>query len=315
MYKGHKIKAISYGDENYSMSLKVNLISAKLFGQVDEIEAFSPNDLSEEFISENKEILGLKRGAGYWIWKPYIMLKALESIKENDYLIYTDAGMIYVSSVFKLINQIEKDGQDIFLTSGFVPNKEWCKRDTFVLMECDTEEAKNKVQISGGYILIKKNKKNIDFLNEWLKYNCVKEIITDMPNTCGLPNDGNFHEHRHDQAVLTNLAYKWNIYAYKGVTHVDEPRAHIRALHGKTEGYGYSFEERIKRIKVKHKEIGYQNAEYGRMFINTRIKNCFIIMFILRFIRAVLFAMYTDVWGSLFDKKYLEDIDEYSGRN
>ena len=105
---------------------------------------------------------------------------------------------------------------------------------------------------------------------------------------------------------MTNLATKWNLPCYKAVTHVDEPRAHIKALHGKNDAYRYTYEERLERIQRKHKERGYIEAKYGRMFINTRIQNCTPIMFLLRLGYAIMYVVYVDIWGMLFDKKYLE---------
>lgn len=32
------------------------------------------------------------QGAGFWVWKPFIILKELEHLEEGDYLLYTDAG-------------------------------------------------------------------------------------------------------------------------------------------------------------------------------------------------------------------------------
>ena len=39
-----------------------------------------------EFISRNK------RGWGYWIWKPYVVLQLLENINEDDIIVYADCG-------------------------------------------------------------------------------------------------------------------------------------------------------------------------------------------------------------------------------
>ena len=69
---------------------------------------------------------------------------------------YTDAGMIYSHSIKILIQHMTRDRQDICLSSGFVPAKDWCKRDCFILMGCDNELAYEKTMVSGGYVLIKK---------------------------------------------------------------------------------------------------------------------------------------------------------------
>ena len=56
-------------------------------------------------------------GAGYWCWKPFIMLRELESLQEGDYLLYTDAGRppgtLFRHSVQPLVQWLEEKGQDI----------------------------------------------------------------------------------------------------------------------------------------------------------------------------------------------------------
>ena len=53
-----------------------------------DLKTFFPEflDIHENYMLNNH------RGYGYWIWKPYIILKTLESMNENDILVYTDAG-------------------------------------------------------------------------------------------------------------------------------------------------------------------------------------------------------------------------------
>ena len=51
------------------------------------------SSLSKDFKNEFEDILNLNRGAGYWIWKHEIIISSLlNSINENDMIIYSDAG-------------------------------------------------------------------------------------------------------------------------------------------------------------------------------------------------------------------------------
>ena len=47
-----------------------------------------------EFESRNQSLLKEKRGAGYWVWKPWIIRRALEKIRNDDVLLYSDAGKL-----------------------------------------------------------------------------------------------------------------------------------------------------------------------------------------------------------------------------
>lgn len=301
----YKFVAISYGDEQYSKSLKLNLWTAKHIGKVDYVIGYGPKDIDDNFYKTHFDILSQKRGGGYWIWKPYVILKTLETLNDGDYLFYTDAGMIYSHDVRVLIEHMNRDQQDICLSSGFVPAKDWCKRDCFILMGCDNEEAHNRIMVSGGYVLVKKSKRSIEFVTEWLKYAVDSRASTDKENELGYPNLPGFREHRHDQAILSNLCYLYGVEPYKAMSHVDEPRAHRKAIKGVVGAYGYSFEERIEMIKRQHESVGYKHSCYPRLFINTRIKNCGTFIFILKLIKMICKSMATDVWGWFFDGKYV----------
>lgn len=304
--KRYEIYAISYGDKSFSMSMTLNLWTAKWIGGIKNTIAYTPFSMDEQFINKNKQILQQKRGGGYWLWKPYIILDALSKIDEGDYLIYTDAGMIYVRNIHHLIRQLERDGGEIFLSLGFAPAKDWCKRDAFILMGCDNKEASEKIMVSGGYILLRKSEKSVRFIQEWLKYSEDERILTDCPNRCGYENYAGFKEHRHDQAILTNLTTIYNIEGYKAVTHVDEPRAHLAALKkGILGAYQYTFAERIELMKHEHTLPGYKSAQYPRMFINTRIRNCNKFLFMMKLFSRIAKTLYIDVWGIINDRKYL----------
>ena len=49
MRKKNRITAISYSDNNYSMSKKLNLFTARLIGGADRTISYSPEDLDESY--------------------------------------------------------------------------------------------------------------------------------------------------------------------------------------------------------------------------------------------------------------------------
>ena len=61
------------------------------------------NDL--HFMRRNIDILNRTRGAGYWLWKPYIIYKELYHARDGDIIMYSDAAakiIARVSYLFKL---------------------------------------------------------------------------------------------------------------------------------------------------------------------------------------------------------------------
>ena len=86
------IHLISYGDDNYRDAKKRIEMEASSTGWFDSITVYGPEILDNNFKNKFKEVLNHPRGAGYWIWKNYIIKKKLSEINDNDILIYVDAG-------------------------------------------------------------------------------------------------------------------------------------------------------------------------------------------------------------------------------
>jgi len=208
------IWAITYGDEKYRRAKKLNCKTAKRYG-ADKVIAYGPEDIDEDFKTKNDLIWNKIRGGGYWIWKPYIILKTLKELSEGDYLIYTDAGAIYVDRISKLIKCMEKEKQDIMAFSLKAKERAWTKRDTFLLLGCDESTYTDSMQILGGYILLKKTKFVEKFLKEWLFWLQDVRVITDQPNCLGKDNYPEFIEHRHDQSVFSLLCKKYGIKPFR----------------------------------------------------------------------------------------------------
>lgn len=220
------IVAITYGDKNFSQSLKLNLQSAIKRGKVNKILQYGPEDLDEKFKNENHEILSSKRGAGYWLWKPYVINDAMDKIREGDYLVYADSGSFYIKNIRYIINFIEKEKTDIFL--GQLEHKEskYSKRDAFYYIGVDGLGFEKSNQYEASFILIRKSTKTSDFVKKWLMYSCDRRIISDDENTCGLPNYKGFIENRYDQTVLSLVAKK---YGYKGYRPVDTSPVYLQS--------------------------------------------------------------------------------------
>lgn len=67
-----------------------------------------------KFFVENFRLLLCRRGAGYWIWKPFIILRQLKKQGNNDFLVYCDSGIEIINDLTPIINLCEKNN-GIFL--------------------------------------------------------------------------------------------------------------------------------------------------------------------------------------------------------
>ncbi|MEW9669679.1 hypothetical protein [Ammoniphilus sp. 3BR4] len=209
------IYLINFATTRFYKSQELLNRSALRFG-IDRVVSYREKDiLRTEFYRRNRNILDQKRGYGYWIWKPYIIRDAMSKVKKNDIIIYCDSGIEIINPVDPLIKTCKKQqGIMLFQTHGHL-NRTWTKRDCFVLMDCDAPKYWNAEQIMGSFSIYVNNKRNRDFVNEWLHYCCNETIVTDCANQCGLSNFPDFRDHRHDQSILSLLAVKHNIEIYR----------------------------------------------------------------------------------------------------
>lgn len=206
-----KYKIITFANNTHKICRDELISELKKIGFTDVI-SYDENDISEDFKNQNSKLFSYSRGYGYWVWKPYLIKKTLENSKDDEIIVYIDSTDLpkkefvnfldkhFISNDILLFNNIRHEKHDV-----------WTKSDCFVLMDCDDEKFHNQIQLEAGVIGMKKTKFNLDLTEEWLNYCCNINIVTDEPNICGKPNHSSFIEHRHDQSILTNLRYKYNL--------------------------------------------------------------------------------------------------------
>jgi len=195
---------INFADKGYENAKKSQRESAKDLGKIDTIIEYSLNDIDNEFKEKNKEILSLPRGAGYWIWKPYFILKTLNTMNDNDVLIYCDTAMNFVGSLDPYIENM-KSSIMVFQHGFDSAERSFTKGDIFKKFNCkDNKDITDSTQLDGSHSIWKKDEKSLAFVKEWLENCCIKQLVTDDPSI--EPNLDGFAENRHDQSLLSILA-------------------------------------------------------------------------------------------------------------
>ena len=205
--------------------------SAVTVANADKEIAWTRADLIDsDFFKQNSKLLNQERGAGYWIWKPYIILQTLDQMTNGDWLIYSDVGKPFRRNDksrcgnSKIGNVMNVSFDAIIdysrCNNGFTPgtwvphygnSKKWTKRDCFVGMGCDYPEYHNSGHVAASYSCWSNTEASRDFLKQWLYWCQVEAIVNDDTNIYGKPNFDEFKDHRHDQSILTNLVIKHNI--------------------------------------------------------------------------------------------------------
>lgn len=205
-----KINFVTFSDNKYKT--RQEFLTEQAEKTFDVVHKYKREWLTgTSFYRDNQSILDQERGAGFWLWKPFIILETFKTMNDGDVLLYLDSGDTFTNNVVSFIKKYFSDkNNEIILTSGVYTNMDWTKRDCFILMECDESKFHNTIQLEAGILAIKKTDIMVNFVEEWLGYCKNANIITDIKNIHG-ENFSSFKEHRHDQSVLTNLAVKHGI--------------------------------------------------------------------------------------------------------
>jgi len=181
-----------------------------------QVRSYSPVDIfGTPFYDKNKGILKEGRGAGYWLWKPYIILDALNSLEDGDVVLYCDAGIEVISPLSDLISVCLSSSDVGLFNCGDFVNKEWTKRDCFVFMGCDESKYWEGRHLNAGIQVYRNSEKSRLFVMQYLSYCEDRRILSDDPNVCGDDNLVGFRAHRHDQSVLSILAIRAEIEVFR----------------------------------------------------------------------------------------------------
>lgn len=207
-YLPKKIILITYSDHNYASQREKLVNRAFEIGTIDEHHKWTDSIIKQtDFYKENKDILDLKRGAGYWLWKPYIIKQALMGAKENDVFVYLDSGD-WISSTFREYINRKMSDHDVLLTEGGFTNGQYTKYDVLSEMNAKGDHYINAIQVEAGIIIIRKTERTVNLISEWLRWCLMPGLITDEPSKKHLPE---FIEHRHDQSILSILQVKYGL--------------------------------------------------------------------------------------------------------
>lgn len=192
------IYLINYADSAFKNAQHYSTKKAYSYGKVDKVIEYGPKDIEKNFHDENKEIFSIKRGAGLWLWKPYICLKTINEINDGDYLVYLDSGAVLINDIRNLIKLMKSD----FYVSR-LPLFEYNYTSKNVLEYFN--DSGNSQQILATFFIFKKSKATIKFLNNWL------ELCRDIDLLQGNNKGEKLISHREDQSIFSLLVKKNNI--------------------------------------------------------------------------------------------------------
>lgn len=203
----YSIHFVTYatGPEVFHMNRNIEAYTAINKG-IDFIYLYRREHIDSDFMKDNP-ILNEKFGAGYWLWKPYFILKTLEKMPENDVLIYGDSSLLVKKPIVEFIAPLLQQ-KDIVLFDYYAPEYGTASRSAigavFKAINCQTETCYQSPHVWAGILVLKNTPKSRQFIREWLSLCKKPELLTGSDNS--VPNQPNFSHHQHDEGILGAVA-------------------------------------------------------------------------------------------------------------
>ncbi|MDR1599312.1 MAG: hypothetical protein LBS11_05515 [Oscillospiraceae bacterium] len=189
--------------------------TARKRGQFDKFIEYSPKDLDENFVRANANILNKPRGGGYWLWKPYVILKTLEQANDGDYVFYADCDKYYTGSIRPLIKCMADQGRDIMLFSQDFFEYAYTKRDILDFFGVvGNPKFTETRQFLGGFQCYRKSEHSMEFVEKLLENSTTGDLITDAKSVTG-SEDRRFIQTRRDQSILSIQAKAYGIQPHR----------------------------------------------------------------------------------------------------
>lgn len=200
------IVLISYADGDPVFYKNQNSLSMSAADKgFNRIYKYTRRDIDDSFYPKNKAILDQKRGAGYWLWKPYFILKTMKELPDDAVIIYADSGLIFRKPIDIILKRMENHDILVLSHGRSTPLRKHLKKEAYQAFGFPlTESILNAENVWGFFIVVKNTPKTRAFIQRWLDVCEKAEAITDEPLDRAL-QDPLFEYHQHDQALLSPL--------------------------------------------------------------------------------------------------------------
>ena len=199
---------VSYADGPEIFFKNRNILTYSAINRgVDFIYNYRRFHIDPEFV-KNNPILKESLGAGYWLWKPYFILKTLESVPENSIIIYADSGVLFRKPIREFLEQCFMDPNKDTVLFTYDP-KDYglagsiASGRVFDILKCREDRCRYGHHVWAGLLILKNTEQSKNFIRNWLNYCRDMELLTGATHSNNYPE---FKHIQHDESILSVLA-------------------------------------------------------------------------------------------------------------
>jgi len=104
---------VNYANASFRASQRLNSSTGIECGRFDRVASYGPSHIDRGFADNHRRILRTRKGNGLWLWKPYVLRQSLASLRDGDYLFYSDSGAKFVAPIDPLIELMAREDLDL----------------------------------------------------------------------------------------------------------------------------------------------------------------------------------------------------------
>ena len=203
---------VTYADGRFVGNFRSNAWAARVLGGAARTILFTRDDLEASPVyAPHRDVFDAPRGAGYWAWKPWAILRALDESQPGDVLLYQDCGFGLRYKLFLAPRELMALATARGFLAGvccpqFGPNRRWNRKACLALMGCEGARFTEALVVQATLSLWTNIPQARAFLQEWLRWCLTHDAVRDAQPEEYAGESADFVTHRHDQAILTNLA-------------------------------------------------------------------------------------------------------------
>ena len=112
---------LSFATDHMRDSMRRLADSALSTGGLDGTLLYGPEHIDRDFVARTAAVLAQRKGAGLWLWKPWLINHTLHTRPDGDLLMYADASVYFVASSAPLFALLAVDEIVCF---GMAPHSE-----------------------------------------------------------------------------------------------------------------------------------------------------------------------------------------------
>jgi hypothetical protein len=210
LYRAVVLGAGSRAWEISAVRLKSELSQCEHISRIDLYSSTKiQQELSDFWKSHGDFVLANKRGFGYWLWKPYILLNALESLEPAEQgVLYIDAGCsINLKSPtararFRDYIEISNNSGGLFFElKGENSHKAYTKKG--VLATLGARDLEDKNLLVAGVFFLSNSLEARRFLRNWIELMTKDDYGSLIDPAKDELQEQDFIAHRHDQSLMS----------------------------------------------------------------------------------------------------------------